>query len=144
MPRFSPASLNELVTISPELQALFSTVVRGFDCKILEGHRTLGRQRYLYEQGRIRPGPIVTHCDGVTKVSNHQRVDENGLCLAVDVVPYPVDRDDVHRFYRFAGYVQRVAEELGIKVQWGGDWEMKDYPHWELVGHQPVPIMAVV
>jgi hypothetical protein len=42
----------------------------------------------------------------------------------------------------FAGYVRAKAEELNIKVTWGGDWDNDtevddqsylDYPHWELI-----------
>ena len=41
----------------------------------------------------------------------------------------------------FAGYVQGVAEQLGIKIRWGGDWDsdfdfkdqtFNDLVHFEL------------
>jgi len=46
------------------------------------------------------------------------------------------------RFYHFAGYVLGVAEILGIKIRWGGDWngnfDLKDQnyydlPHFEVI-----------
>jgi len=49
---------------------------------------------------------------------------------AVDVAPYPIDWNDLERFYNFGGYVRGIAESLGIKIRWGGDWnenlELKD------------------
>jgi hypothetical protein len=54
--------------------------------------------------------------------------------MAIDVVPYPVDWDNINAFYEFAGRVKQKADELGIKVRWGGDFDgFFDGPHWELV-----------
>jgi len=62
--------------------------------------------------------------------------------MAVDVAPYPIDWDDLGGFYMFAGYVLRVAETMGIKIRYGGDWDgdrkttdqrFKDLPHFELL-----------
>ena len=45
------------------------------------------------------------------------------------------------RFVDFAGYVKGVAEDLGIAIPWGGDWDgdgdfsdqrFHDLPHFEL------------
>lgn len=42
----------------------------------------------------------------------------------------------------FAGYVMRVADELGIKLRYGGDWDgdkktadqsFNDLPHYEIL-----------
>jgi len=64
------------------------------------------------------------------------------LSLAVDVVPYPINWNDLPRFYMFVGYVKRIADELGITIRCGADWDMDgwskdqkfhDLPHFELV-----------
>jgi len=39
---------------------------------LIEGRRTLERQQWLYAQGRTRPGPKVTPCDGIKTRSKHQ------------------------------------------------------------------------
>lgn len=52
---------------------------------------------------------------------------------AVDLVPYPVDWNDLNKFKSIAQAVQEASKELGVTVQWGGNWRtFKDYPHFEL------------
>ena len=60
---------------------------------------------------------------------------------AVDITPYPVDWDDRERQTLFAGFVLGIAQGMGIKLRWGGDWDMDfevqdnrfdDFPHFEL------------
>ena len=130
MPDFSAKSQRELATCHISLQFLFRKVVEEFDCAVLEGYRSLGRQQKLFDakpqRTKLRPGK-----------SRHNR----NPSLAVDVVPYPVDWDDLERFYYFAGYVKGIAQGLGIKIRWGGDWSMdndfkdqtfNDLTHYEL------------
>ena len=59
----------------------------------------------------------------------------------MDVLPYPIDWKDYERMTLFAGYVIGTAEQMGIKLVWGNDWDrdfqtkdtgFKDYPHFEL------------
>jgi peptidoglycan L-alanyl-D-glutamate endopeptidase CwlK len=45
---------------------------------------------------------------------------------AVDLAPYPIDWKNTKRFYHFAGIVLGVATEMGIRIRWGGDWDMDD------------------
>ncbi len=53
--------------------------------------------------------------------------------MAVDVIPYPIDWENITRFYRFGGFVKAIAVMLGIPLIWGGDWQkFKDLPHFEL------------
>ncbi len=61
---------------------------------------------------------------------------------AIDAAPYPIDWDDLNRFYYFAGYVKGIANEMGIKIRWGGDWDgdtilddqtFMDLPHFEIL-----------
>lgn len=138
MPKFGETSRSRLENVHPDLIALFEEVVKRFDCTIIYGHRTVNEQQALYAQGRTQPGPIVTNCDGVRKKSMHNHMPS----LAVDVAPYPINWRDSNRFYHFAGYVRRVAENMNIPIRWGGDWNMNtdlsdqsffDLPHFELV-----------
>ncbi len=131
MPSFSEQSRERLSTCHPDLRRLFEAVVAGFDCAILEGVRTKERQLALYKSG-------------VSKTLNSKHLaGPGGLSRAVDVAPCPIDWKDLDRFYFFAGYVRRTAEELGLKVRWGGDWDgdtevrdnaFNDLVHWELKG----------
>jgi len=62
--------------------------------------------------------------------------------LAVNAAPYPIDWENRERATLFAGYVLGVADEMGIKLRWGGDWNMNfetadnnfdDLWHFELI-----------
>lgn len=135
MPTFSQFSLDNLSTCHQDVQDLFHEVVKYYDIRIICGHRTVAEQQRLYAKGRTVPGSIVTHCDGILRKSKHQTFPS----IACDVVPYPVDWDNVNRFYELAGWVQAFALGMNIPVVWGGHWRsLKDLPHWELRHEQVV------
>ena len=90
----------------------------------------------LYAQGRTTAGKVVTwtldskHIDG----------------LAVDLAPLnkdgSIDWNDLVKFDRISKAMFKAAEELGIKIRWGADWNQNgvprekgesDSPHYELV-----------
>ena len=129
MPRFSKQSADRLATCDTRLQEIFNEVIKTFDCTILEGHRGEEAQNKAFAEGKSK----LKWPNG-----NHNKLPS----LAVDVAPFPVDWKDVKRFAFFAGYVQRVAEKMGYKLRWGGDWNSNtftgdqnfhDLPHFELV-----------
>lgn len=118
MPAFGESSRRELATAHPDLQRLFELVIQDWDCKVLQGARTEEEQR-------------ANIAKGVSKTMNSKHLARPAR--AVDVVPFPVDWNDLGRFYRFAEYVKGCAKGLGIKIVWGGDWRsFKDMPHYEL------------
>ncbi|MCP5385937.1 MAG: M15 family metallopeptidase [Novosphingobium sp.] len=107
------------------------------DFTVLEGVRTLERQKALYAQGRTAPGKIVTW----TLKSNHFRNPRTGFGHAVDLAPFPIDWNDSVRFDRLAGLMFRAASIEGVKIRWGADWDQdgkprergeSDSPHFEL------------
>lgn len=103
------------------------------DFTVISGVRTTQEQKDLYAQGRTKPGSIVTNADGVKNKSNHQ-AKADGYGYAVDIVPYPVDWNDLNKFRAIANAIKAAACELKVTVKWGGDWtNLKDYPHFELV-----------
>jgi len=85
---------------------------------ITETYRSQERQKYLYAQGRTRPGQIVTW----TLDSNHKSR------LAWDIaVGSPQSLYDVVTLNR----VGAIARKLGMT--WGGDWIGSiDRPHFEV------------
>lgn len=128
MSNFSKRSTSELVTCDAQLIELFGIVVKNYDCTILQGMRSEELQNEYFRTGKSQlEFPRSKH-------------NKNPSC-AVDVAPYPIDWNDQLRFYHFAGYVKGVADMLGIKVIWGGDWDndnefidqtFNDLVHWEL------------
>lgn len=142
MPSFGKQSHTNLYsTKNDTLIWLFEEVVKEVDCSITSGVRILQEQQLLFAQGRTMPGPIVTNCDGIINKSNHQ-VDKFGIGNAVDAAPYPIDWNDIKRFYHFIGFVRGVAYKLGIEIVSGSDWDndyvlndqdLYDLPHWQTV-----------
>lgn len=62
---------------------------------------------------------------------------------AVDIAPLvtikgktDIDWNNRERFAYFGGYVMRVADEQGIRIRWGGDWNGNRDPKddgWDMV-----------
>lgn len=144
MNKWSNISKQRLDTCHADLQLLFNTVLPFFDCTVLEGHRSVTRQQELYRQGRETSGAIVTHVDGINKLSKHNHTPSQ----AVDIVPYPVNWGDTSRMYHFAGFVKATAlmlQRSGLiehELRWGGDWDndthvddqsFMDLPHFEII-----------
>jgi peptidoglycan LD-endopeptidase CwlK len=129
MPAFGAASKRQLASCHPDLQRLFNVVIELIDCKVVEGYRSKVNQDKAYAEGK-------------SKLRWPQSRHNTYPSLAVDVVPYPVDWNERKRFVSLAGTVLRIANELGIKIRWGGDWDQdgdwkderfSDMPHYELV-----------
>jgi peptidoglycan L-alanyl-D-glutamate endopeptidase CwlK len=135
MPNFSQRSLDRLNTCHPDIQAVMHEAIKHFDFTVLSGFRSPKEQLELYKQGRefkdgkwVKVGKTVTNVDGINVKSNHNYSPSR----AVDIAPYPIDWDDIERFEQMAAVVMDCANKLGIKLTWGGNWRMKDYPHFEL------------
>ena len=126
--KFSQASLSKLQTCEQPLQDLFNEVIKAFDCTIICGIRNEAEQNEAFEKGYSKlKYPLSKHNAYPSK--------------AVDVTPYPVKWRDTARQYFFAGYVKGIADKLGIKIRWGGDWDgdtqvkdqtLMDLCHFEL------------
>ncbi len=129
MPNFSKSSQATLNTCHPDLIKLMEVVIEHYDCTIIEGHRDKERQVALYQQG-------------ASKVFWPRSKHNTSPSRAVDVAPYPIDWTDRDRFHHFAGYVDGIANSMGISIRWGGDWDhdhefkdnsFDDLVHFELV-----------
>lgn len=134
---FSQRSKNNLLFIHPDLVKVMNEAIKNspIDFIITDGIRSTDEQRKLYNQGRTTPGKIVTNADGVNNKSNHQ-VKSDGYGYAVDLYPFyngSAQLNDAKSLKVIADHIKSVAKELGVNVQWGGDWKFKDYPHFELV-----------
>lgn len=83
-----------------------------------EGVRTIERQRQLLALGKSR-----------TMQSKHLTGE------AVDLYPLTQDRKavDWKGFERLAASMKKAAAEVGVKIEWGGDWkQFIDKPHFQL------------
>ena len=131
-------SLGKLKGVHPDMVKVVKRAIQitEQDFMVLEGVRTPERQKELFAQGRTKPGPKVTW----TLTSNHFK-QKDGYGHAVDLVPFPVDWDDLKKFDAMSKAMFAAAKELGIKIRWGADWDSdgkprekgeSDSPHFEL------------
>lgn len=130
MPKFSSKSKAKLESCHPLLQELFNEIIKHVDCTVLEGVRTLDKQKEHVRNGVSK-----------TLKSKHLAQDD-GYSHAVDCIAYPIDWNDAPRNYMFAGYIKGIADSLGIEIRLGADWDgdftakdqsFHDLPHFELV-----------
>lgn len=92
----------------------------GLKVLVTETYRSQARQTYLYEQGRTRPGIIVTQ---VKKVGYHNSGNAWDICQNIKGKEYS-DND----FFAKCG---KIAKSLGI--EWGGYWTgFVDKPHFQI------------
>ena len=130
MPSFGTASRQRLDTCHPDLIQVCEEVIKNYDFTVLEGFRSNARQDELFRQGKskLRAG-----------MSKHNQ----DPSWAIDIAPYPIDWNDIPRFYLLAGFMFQAAASLSVELRWGGDWSRDwdhkdqtffDYPHFDLGG----------
>jgi peptidoglycan L-alanyl-D-glutamate endopeptidase CwlK len=125
-------SLDRLTGVHPDLVKVVKRAIEitEHDFSVIEGLRSIERQKLLMEEGATR-----------TLNSKHIK-QKDGFGHAVDLYPVgrptPWDKTPI-----VAKAILSAAEELGVKVRWGGDWNMNgdskdekfyDSPHFELRG----------
>ena len=142
---FSQASLDKMEKVHPKLVEVMKATITDspYDFRITDGARTTEEQFALYQIGRSKPGRIVTNCDGKKAKSNHQ-IKADGFGHAVDIFPCGVIENGVYRKFTseegydekklklIANHILEVAKSKNVNIEWGGNWKMKDTPHFEL------------
>lgn len=128
MYKYSKRSEKKLLTCNSDLIKLFRKVIKLIDITILDGHRSEERQNRLYKTGKSKKE---------YPNSKHNVYPSE----AIDVAPYPIDWNDLYRFYYMAGIIKACANESSIGIRWGGDWDsdndfndqqLMDLVHFEL------------
>ena len=144
---FGSSSMDKLNTCHKDLIEIMNLAISRskVDFGISEGHRSLERQKLLFDQGKSK-------IDGIKSKGKHNYYPS----MAVDLYVYHPD-DDTRRKLAYdkmhlayiAGVIDSCAQELflrGIithKIRWGANWNsdgiidydqaFDDFPHFELV-----------
>ena len=111
-------SMQSLSGVHPDLVAVvkLAITITEQDFTVIEGIRNINRQRELFKAGK-------------STTMNSRHITGH----AVDMVPWPVDWEDLERFEVMSEAMKTAAEELEIPIVWGGDWKsFYDAPHFEL------------
>jgi peptidoglycan L-alanyl-D-glutamate endopeptidase CwlK len=147
MYKLGKGSLKKLESVHHDLVKIIKLAITRtpIDFGISEGHRSLERQKELYDQGKSK-------IDGINKKGKHNY----SPSLAIDLYAYHPDIEvrkklayDVPTLCIIAGVIISCADELKAKgdikhsVRWGGNWDndgvilydqsFDDLPHFELV-----------
>jgi len=108
------------------------------DFSVRETLRTAERQKILFDDGKT------------TTMNSKHLMQSDGYSHAVDLYPSPIDMEavnkgsakEISRFGVLAGLMKRAAQEEGVTIKWGGDWDSDgqtldhtffDAPHFERV-----------
>ncbi len=120
MPRFGSRSRRRLKGVDAKLVNVLNETIKLMDITVIEGVRSKKRQAELLKKGATK-----------VKYSKHMEG------KAVDVAPYPIQWKDRERFHYMGGMLRGIAQQLGVKARWGGDWdsdgEIKDNNFDDLV-----------
>ena len=117
--------------VHPDLIKVMEEAIRisPIDFAIVQGVRTQEEQNALYEQGRTKPGPIVSW----TRNSKHIP-QKDGYGHAVDFAAFvggKVTWDEKH-YPIIVKAILNAAQGLGIAIVAGANWKKQDLPHIEL------------
>lgn len=129
MRKFSQRSINNLNGVHPKLIAVVTRALEigPVDFTVIEGVRTMTRQRELLAQKATK-----------TLRSKHLK-QPDGYGHAVDL--FPGRWDDDRLFVQIFEAMQQAADEYGVVLRWGGDFngdghtvgsDNWDSPHFEI------------
>lgn len=112
-------SLARLEGVHPDLVRVVKRAIEitPIDFTVTEGLRTVDRQRALVAAGASQ-----------TMKSRHitgHAVDLAALVLGEVRWDWPL-------YAKLAGAMKAAAKEVAVPLEWGGDWKMKDGPHFQL------------
>jgi peptidoglycan L-alanyl-D-glutamate endopeptidase CwlK len=125
MNQLSESSLNKLQGVHPDL---VKVVVRAIqispvDFTVTCGVRTAAEQKKLVAKGAS------------TTMNSRHIPGKDGLSKAVDLAALQGGAItwDWAYYHKIAAAMKQAAKELGVSIEWGGDWKtFKDGPHFQL------------
>ena len=117
-------SKSRLKGVHPDLVKVVERAIQitTVDFTVLEGIRDPQRQRTLVDSG-------------ASQTLNSRHIPgADGFAKAVDLGAWVDDevRWDWPLYSKIAAAMKEAAKQVGVDITWGGDWKMRDGPHFEL------------
>ena len=147
----SKLSLGRLEGVNPDLVKVVKGAIEitQQDFLVVEGVRSKEQCYINYGKGRTvaqctaKGVPAKYAQPKLAKVTwlNNPLSSKHVSGKAVDLVPYPVNWNDLTKFDQVAKAMFAAAKELGVSIRWGADWDNDgnyrekgeyDSPHFEL------------
>ena len=147
----SQKSLDKMNGVDERLQRVVKRAIQltKQDFMVLEGVRTKEQCMINYGKGRtaaqcVAKGVPAQYANpNAAKVTwlNDPFASKHVSGKAVDLVPYPVDWNDLKKFDAIAKAMLQAAKELNVPIRWGADWDNdgkprekgeSDSPHFEI------------
>ena len=143
MYKLSKRSLTNLQGVNTNLVKVVQRAIEitKQDFMVTEGLRSREQCCINYGKGRTaqqctqKGVPAKYAQPNISKVTwlNNPFASKHAQGRAVDLVPYPVDWNDLAKFRLIAEAMKQAAKELNVSINWCGDWQKtKDYPHFEV------------
>ena len=107
------------------------------------GMRTFQEQQAIYDQGRTKPGQIVTKAKPGQSYHNYGLAVDVALLINGKALSWDIGKD--WDGDRRSDWMEVVAVFKGAGFAWGGDWNtFKDMPHFEMTfGHNWRQLLAM-
>lgn len=125
--RLSRRSEENLRGVHPDLVKVVHRAleITDIDFMVIEGKRNEARQRQLFASGKsqtMNSRHLTGHAVDCAPLVNNQ-------------IPW----NDWSYFKKVADAMMQAAKELGVDIEWGGNWKtFKDGPHFQLT-HKTYP-----
>lgn len=149
--QLSQKSLDKLKGVDERLVKVVKRAIEisPIDFMVLEGVRSKEQCMINYGKGRTaaqcsaKGVPAKYANPSAAKVTwlNNPFASKHYDGKAVDLVPYPVDWNDLKKFDVISKAMFAAAKELNVNIRWGADWDKdgksrergeSDSPHFEI------------
>lgn len=116
-----------LANVHPDLVRLMTDAGQGgIELVVIQGARSVAEEQATMASGH---SALKDPMDSKHVIDP----DKRPLALAVDAAPYPTDWNDIPAFQSLGSNLKALADAIGVKIHWGGDWtSLKDFDHFEL------------
>lgn len=126
--KLSEKSIANLRGVHPDLVKVVNRAIQitPIDFRVNEGLRTIERQRQLIAAGASKTMKS-RHIHGfAVDLLPLLDLDKDGKIETEEMFHWPL-------YPKLAAAVKQAAKEVGVPIEWGGDWRrFKDGPHFQL------------